>query len=283
MARRLDRLRTGPCHTRAMARETHSIGRLDAIDALRGLAVLWMTVFHFSFDLSHLGIWRQNFLSDPFWTVQRTAIVSLFLVTAGMSQTLAVERGQDWPRFWRRWCQVAGCAVLVSLGSWLVFPRSFIYFGVLHGLALMLPLARAASARRVPASVLLAGGAACIALHHAWMALVPGYLPTAWLAALDSRWLNPLGLITRKPFTEDYVPVLPWLGVVFWGCALGRWLPAMRLGHLGGTRSAMGAGEPPPVLRALAWIGGWSLSWYMLHQPVLIGALLVFRGLSGGH
>jgi len=30
---------------------------------------------------------------------------------------------------------------------------------------------------------------------------------------------NWLGLITRKLVTEDYVPLLPWLGVMWWGVA----------------------------------------------------------------
>jgi hypothetical protein len=51
------------------------------------------------------------------------------------------ERGFT-PQFWRRWAQVAGCAVLVSLGSAFMFPRSWIHFGVLHGIAVMLILAR---------------------------------------------------------------------------------------------------------------------------------------------
>ena len=33
-------------------------------------------------------------------------------------------------------------ALLVSAGSYLVFPQSFIYFGVLHGIALMLVVVR---------------------------------------------------------------------------------------------------------------------------------------------
>ena len=38
----------------------------------------------------------------------------------------------------------------------------------------------------------------------------------------DTRWTNWVGLVTRKPITEDYVPVLPWLGVMLWGLAAGR-------------------------------------------------------------
>ena len=68
--------------------------RADGVDALRGLAMVWMTVFHFCFDLSHFRYWPQDFLHDPFWTLQRTAIVSLFLFCAGLGQALALEQAQ---------------------------------------------------------------------------------------------------------------------------------------------------------------------------------------------
>jgi uncharacterized membrane protein len=116
--------------------------RFDAIDALRGVAIVWMTVFHFCFDLNHFGWLREDFYRDPVWTWQRTAIVSLFLFCAGLGQAVAHQQAQGWQRFWRRWGQVAGCALLVTAGSYLMFPRSFIYFGVLHGIAVMLILVR---------------------------------------------------------------------------------------------------------------------------------------------
>ena len=90
--------------------------RLDAIDALRGVAIVWMTVFHFCFDLNHFGWLKEDFYRDPFWTWQRTAIVSLFLFCAGLGQAVAHRQAVTWPRFWRRWAQVAGCALLVTAG-----------------------------------------------------------------------------------------------------------------------------------------------------------------------
>ena len=112
--------------------------RFDRLDALRALAIVWMAIFHFCFDLNHFGLTRQNFYDDPFWTVQRTCIVTLFVFCAGVGQAIALEQRQPWARFWRRWAQVAACALLVSLGSALMFPRSWIWFGVLHGMAVML-------------------------------------------------------------------------------------------------------------------------------------------------
>ena len=104
---------------------TAPTSRFDTLDALRGAAMVWMTVFHFCFDLNHFGYLRQNFYQDPFWTWQRTAIVSLFLLCAGMGQAVAIAQQQSWPRFWRRWVQIAGCAVLVSAGSYWMYPNSF--------------------------------------------------------------------------------------------------------------------------------------------------------------
>lgn len=246
---------------------------------------MWMAGFHFCFDLNHLGFWspRQDFYGDPFWTVQRTAIVSLFLFCAGLSQAVAWQAGQTWPRFWRRWLQVAACALLVSAGSALMFPQSWISFGVLHGIVVMLLLTRllawasGASERSTPAQAghgcpqgsggvgwpLLFGlGALCL--------LLPTLVSHPFF---DTRWTNWVGLVTRKPITEDYVPVLPWLGVMLWGLAAGRWVLACRPAWL--------TGAVPAFARPLAGLGRWSLSFYMVHQPVLISALMLVATMRG--
>ena len=231
-------------------------GRLDRLDALRALAMLWMAAYHFAFDLNHFQLMpRQNFYVDPFWTLQRTCILSLFLFCAGAGQALAVARGQDGARFWRRWAQIAGCAALVSLGSMLMFPRSWIYFGVLHGMAVMLILCRPLV--RAGAWLWLLGALAVV------LPLLVRY------PVFDAPPLNVLGLATRKPVTEDWVPLLPWLGVMLWGMAA-----AQTLAHR--APAALGGPLPGP-LRPLATLGRWSLSFYMLHQPVLIGAILVWQ------
>lgn len=235
--------------------------RLDRIDALRALAMLWMTAYHFAFDLRFFGWLDADFYRDPFWTLQRTAIVSLFLFCAGLGQAVAHAQGQGWPRFWRRWAQVAGCALLVSVGSWWMFPHSFIYFGVLHGLAVMLILVRLSAGW--PSAVLLVLALLALLLPTGAAALISAVPQMAWL---NEPWANWLGLISRKPITEDYVPLLPWLGVMWLGLLAGRWA----LAHGGAVLS----GATPA---GLAWLGRWSLSYYMVHQPVLLGVLSAVR------
>lgn len=225
--------------------------RFDRLDVLRAVAIVWMAAYHFCYDLNHFGFIRQNFYTDPFWTTQRTAIVSLFLFCAGLGQAVAWQQGQGWPRFWRRWAQVAGCALLVSAGSYLMFPRSFIYFGVLHGIAVMLIVTR-----------LSAGWGRWLWPLGLLAIVLPQFVQHPFF---DTRWTNWVGLITRKPVTEDYVPLLPWLGVMWWGLAAGQWVLARRPGWL--------SGRVPRPLAPLAVLGRWSLSFYMLHQPIFIGVL----------
>jgi uncharacterized membrane protein len=187
--------------------------------------------------------------------------VSLFLFCAGLGQAVAVQQGQSWARFGRRCGQVALAALLVSVGSYAMYPQSFIYFGVLHGLALMLIVARLTA--RCGVGLWLMGA---VALLLPWAAL---YLHAAWPGAqvLNTPALNWLGLISRKPITEDYVPLLPWLGVMWWGVAAGAWVLKARTQCL--------ARPVAPAVRPLALLGRWSLSYYLLHQPVLMGVLML--------
>jgi len=243
--------------------------RFDRLDALRGLALLWMACFHFGFDLSNERLIDANFYSDPLWTTQRTCILSMFLLCAGAGQAVATAQGQSWPRFWRRWAQIVACAALVSVGSWLMFPHSYIYFGVLHGMAAMLVLARL-SAPLGP--WLWPLGALIVALPQ-------------WVSHpfFDTRLTNWVGLVTHKPVTEDYVPLMPWLGVMLWGMAGTQWLLAHRPASLRSSHSPISGDNTvlSRVHRGLSTLGQWSLTFYMVHQPVLIGALTAWMSLTG--
>ena len=245
-----------------------SAQRFDRLDLWRGCAMVWMAGFHFSFDLNQYGfIPAQNFYDDPFWTTQRLCIVSMFLLGAGAGQAVAVDAGQTWARFWRRWAQVAGCAVLVSVGSYVMFPRSWINFGVLHGMAVMLLLLRLLGTRlpptRLARSPLAFAGVAGVALVAWWLPHV------AANRFFDTRLTDWVGLVTRLPVTEDYVPVLPWLGMMLAGYLVASAL----LVH---ARAAF-TGGVLFVARPLAVLGRWSLSFYMIHQLVLIGSLELLR------
>ena len=225
-------------------------GRIAGIDGLRGFALCLMFVYHFSFDLRYYRVIAADFENDPFWLGFRAVIVSLFMALVGVSLVLADRAGTTPAHFGRRIGMIAGCALAVSAGSWLVFPRSFIYFGILHCIAVASLLAWPLVRR--PALALVIGGgilAAGLTLTH---------------PAFDARALSWIGFTTAKPVTEDYVPIAPWAGIVFLGIALCN--------GLAGREFRL----PAPLAAAprwLRWLGRHSLAVYMVHQPILLGAM----------
>jgi uncharacterized membrane protein len=233
--------------------------RFSRLDTLRGVAMLWMTVYHFCFDLNYFKWIKQDFYRDPMWTWQRTGIVSLFLLCAGAGQAVALHQGQSWQRFGRRWGQIALCAALVSVSSYVMYPNSFIYFGVLHGIAVMLIIVRLTA--HWGAWLWLAG---TLAIAIKFIAVYALTTRTTLLFLNEKPW-SWLGFISVKPITEDFVPLVPWLGVMWWGMAACQCL--LR------ERPALLTGAIPNYLRWLAWMGSWSLIYYMVHQPLMIGIL----------
>ncbi len=274
--------------------------RYAAIDALRGAACVWMAVYHFCFDLRVFG-WQPgwNFYSDPFWTWQRTGILSTFLLCAGLGQGIASAQGQSWARFWRRWWQVAAGAALVSISTYATFAHRFVSFGVLHGIAAMLIITRLLAPHLRPRHF-LALAAACIGLHFAYQGQVGAgqTLP----AVFDSRWLNWLGLVSHKPATEDFVPLLPWLGVMLLGAAAGQLLHTKSKNHTVIASAAKQStataglamsrlprrcaprndGKLWALLQPLVFLGQHSLGFYLLHQPIFWG-LLYAAAWAGWH
>jgi uncharacterized membrane protein len=150
---------------------------------------------------------------------------------------------------------IAGAAALVSLGTWTLFSEYFSYFGVLHAIALFslmaLPLVRA------PMAAVL--GVAAI-----FFAAPALYSSTAF----DVRWLSWIGFFVHTPETADLVPVFPWFGVVLLGIAGTRLLretrawPAIAARHFA-----------DPLSRVLRFLGRWSLIVYLVHQPLILGAV----------
>lgn len=221
--------------------------RIDALDACRGLALLMMAGYHLAFDLNHFGLWRQDFYQDSFWLSARTLILSSFLFLAGLSLDLTDRRPQALRHFSLRLLRIGAAAGLVSLGSTLFFPQSWIYFGVLHFLFLASVIAW--PLRRL-GTWNFALGAFCLILGNS--------LRFPIFAAPSLHWL---GFAPAKPFTEDYVPLLPWLGVLLFGMASAPFLVPKLTSWYAAAPSW------------LAWLGRHSLAFYLLHQPVFFGLL----------
>lgn len=222
--------------------------RLAGLDAARGLAVLAMFVFHFIWDLGYFGYIDAGFPYSRGVKAFGHGTAFAFLFIAGLCLVLAREKGAGWRLFWRRLALVGGAAALVSAGTYVAFPQSFVFFGILHCIAASSLLA--APFLFLPWPAALAAAAVAVA--------APLFLQHA---VFDARWLQWVGLSTLTPLTNDYRPLLPWAGALLLGVA------AMKAAKPGRARAS---GLAP--LRSLAFLGRHSLLLYLVHQPALFAA-----------
>jgi uncharacterized membrane protein len=236
--------------------------RIGAIDVLRGVAVLAMIVYHFNWDLSLQGITEVNIVDDIRWKVFARLIAGTFVGLVGVNLVLAYHDGFRPRSFLRRLAIVVGAAALVSLGTWWFIPGAFVFFGILHSIAVSSVLALPF----IGAPVLFTAAIAAFVLAGPHFLASPAFDAPGWW------WL---GLSANPPVTVDYVPLFPWFGVVLGGIVVGRLIVAGDLPWLTGWRADNKA------TRVLATAGRWSLLIYLVHQPILLGLLFLTTPLIG--
>lgn len=245
--------------------------RLWQVDALRGLALLNMLGYHAMYDwvyvFGHESAWYD--IWSPGCHVWQQYICWSFLLLSGFSLVMArrpVKNG----------LLVAGCALVLTGVTVTVMPSEQILFGVLHlnACAVLLTCLLRPLWQRVPPLAGLGASAALFALTNQ---LPNGFLgfETLRLLPLPAAWYRPnlfwLGLpdLTRF-YSADYFPLLPWLFLFWCGYFLARLLQNRLRGWMGAA---------PGALRVLCAVGRRTLLLYMLHQPVIFGALWVVDAL----
>ena len=231
--------------------------RFQTLDMARGAAVLLMVAFHFCYNLEYFGLVEINIKEAAFWISFRGFIVSSFVFIAGISLYLSSTKRTDFGSHLKKQKWLAICALLVSLATYPIFPESWIYFGVLH--------------------FILTARILCFALTGFFYSNLILGLGFIWAGMtienelFNPKWINWLGFTTHKPFTEDYVPLFPWLGVFVLGMFLGRFLlsqpgrPELKNKHYSGCAAGI-----------LTLSGQNSLLIYIVHQPLLMGMIYIF-------
>ncbi len=236
---------------------TPHTSRLPSVDIARGVALIGMVVFHFTFDLEMFGHLAPGTITNPYWSAFARLVAGSFVFLAGLSLILAHGDGFRARAFWRGTGLVALAALAVTVATYIAMPHMFVFFGILHIIALSRVLGLAFL--RVPVWVLVICGAAVWALPYLLHSEVFNARALAWI-----------GFAETLPLSMDLEPIFPWFGPFLLGMAAAHLLHPW----LGRWRSEGGA-----MGRALAFAGRHSLPIYLIHQPLLIGAMWVFAQL----
>lgn len=227
--------------------------RVFEADFLRGFAILLMVAFHFSFDLNYFGYVDINIYHGAFWKNFRVVIVSIFLVVMGASLVFAYSGGVNKTKFQKRLLLLGGAAALITFATIFVFPRSWIYFGIIH-------------------FVFVATIVGVLFVRAPWVSLVLGILI---IAGYQSGHLSTSFIydflrphLSLPYYTEDIVRFFPWFGAVLIGIFMGN-------------RLFLGLKVPQVnVTEKIAFLGRHSLLIYLVHQPLLFGPMMLIHQFS---
>lgn len=233
----------------------HHIPRIEMVDFARGIALLAMTLFHFGWDMELLGIAEPGFAGQPAMVWFARCIANSFIFLTGVGLVLAHQNGFNKKAYMIRLAKVSAAAALISIATYYATPAAYIFFGILHHIAL--------------ASVI---GLLFIRLPY-WANIAFGILTlTMGLWLTFDVFNNPIwswtGLSTHEPKSSDFVPIFPYFASVLFGIAITQiavsktWIAVISKFKFGNK-----------VGGAIKYIGRHSLLYYLLHQPIMIGII----------
>ncbi len=221
------------------------IRRADFIDLLRTIAICWMVIFHFAYDLKTLGFTYTDF-SSGFWYYFPRLIAGSFLFIVGLSLHLAYKDGINWSKFWQRQIKIGAGAIIISISTYFIFPANWVYFGTLHCIFFATFFGVFFINKR-----LLTLGLILLIL----LGIFSGF---------DLLWLS---VLIKKP-SMDFIPIYPWFICTLLGLFVASFDGFWKFVYNCRTH---------PLL---ALPGKHSLIIYLLHQPIIFGALMLIKNLN---
>jgi len=240
---------------RAIHNQSKKGHRSTTIDVVRGIAIAGVVLFHFVWDMEFTGF-VSGVAFHPLWLAFGRTLAGTFMFLTGVSLVLAHGQGFRQNAFVRRLGIIAVAAVAISVVTYFIFPATFVFFGILHSIAVATLIG--AVFLHLPSAASMFAGAAMLALP--WLVSAP---------AFDSRWLAWIGLSANAPPSNDLVPVFPWAGLTLLGLAYAR----LRKLHTAWPKGGQPGAYHWPILW-FSWMGRHSLSIYLIHQPVMLAIIV---------
>ena len=216
--------------------------RDTSLDLMRGVAIIMMVAFHFIYDLNSFGFTDIPLFTHWAGIAWRILIVFLFLSAVGISLVIAHSKTLKLKKFIKRQIYLGIAALIVSAGTYVMFPDGWVYFGILH----------------------LIWVSSLIAIF--FINLPKTSLLIAAIILISSTLGQPNFTILSNIFEQylplssvDYYPLFPWLSFVFIGIYLGHYPHYQKVFTF--------------RLNWLEVIGKHALIIYLTHQIVLFSAV----------
>ena len=236
--------------------------RYHLLDALRGLTLISMIVYHGTYDLVEIyGVDIPWFWDLP-GRVWQQSVCWTFILLSGFCWSLG-----RYPL--KRGLTVFGGGALVTAVTWIFMPSQRILFGILTFLGtamlVMIPVSRAAG--KLPAWMGLLGSGSLFFLTRNVNLGYWGFGAVRLGVVPEGLYRNPattfLGFPEAGFWSGDYFSFFPWFFLFLCGYFLYRLLMEKET-----VRRVLTFHVP-----GLEWMGRHSLLIYLLHQPAVMAAL----------
>lgn len=227
--------------------------RVWIIDCLRAFSIFSMIAYHLAYDLQTYYSFQIN-VHDGLWKIWQQAVAGLFLLLVGWSFVLSWRQTPHWQKYTKRGATILGYGFMVSAATFFFAPSTYVRFGILHliGVSVMI----------LPLFV----GLRQFALIPATMTAIIGMQLRH--GTVSTPFLLPIGLTEPGFRSVDYFPLFPWFGAVLLGITIGFVL-----------QNLPSSGPPNGKLKELITLTSrYSLSIYLLHQPILLIVLRMAFG-----
>jgi uncharacterized membrane protein len=222
--------------------------RILEIDLLRVTAIILMVGFHFVYDLKEFAGIDIDYTSTFWFSVGKTAAL-LFIFVSGISSCLGKNST-------KRGLTVLGFGVLISIATYFFDSTEYVRFGILHFLGVSILLSY----------FLKKLNKLCLLLLSLVMALIGFWANTIQVATF---LLLPFGFMYSGFSTMDYYPLFPYLAVFVFG------ILAYKIFYEQGKSFIKGEYR----LKTIRFISKHSLVIYLVHQPILLGIIVICKTL----
>ena len=219
--------------------------RIVWVDTLRAFAIILMIIFHLLWDLNQFNIVHINIFSFyMLWF--KNIIIFLFLFLVGYSLEISYKNF-IYKKFAKRISMLFFVSILISIGSYLIYPLHWIYFGIIH-------------------FIFLATIVGILFVSRYKLAFIIAIIIfVLYYFDIGFSWLKyyAINKLHLPNITYDLLSFIPWFGVVLLGIFFYPIVNNLDI-------------KEYKFFYIIKFLSSHSLMIYLFHQPLLFGFLIIF-------